>query len=105
MGLEIATKEDFDVFRKALEVEFAKLTQGQRDILNRMDQLIKEAATPQQITSGYIPALEYMKAVGIKRWKFDQLIAERKIKAVKKKRKIYVPVEEEQRFFKDPSVR
>jgi hypothetical protein len=57
------------------------------------------------VQSGYIPALEYMRRVGIKRWKFDQLIAGNKIQAIKKMRKIYVPVEEVERYFKDPDIR
>ena len=46
----------------------------------------------------------YMNAVGIKRWKFNQLIECNKIRTIKKKRKIYVPTGEVERFFLDPSV-
>jgi hypothetical protein len=45
-----------------------------------------------------------MDAVKIRRWKFDQLIAGNLIKTIKKKRKIYVPESEIQRYFTDPSI-
>jgi hypothetical protein len=45
-----------------------------------------------------------MQAVHIRRWKFDQLIAGNKIKAIKKKRKIYVLASEIERYFSDPSI-
>lgn len=51
-----------------------------------------------------ITAVEFMAAVRIKRTKFDRLVAANKIKTIKKKRKIYVPVSEVDRYFRDPSI-
>jgi len=105
MGVEIVTKEDMEAFERKMEADLAKVVKGQQEILDRLGQLKNETSKPMPISSGYIPALEYMRVVGIKRWKFDQLIAENKIRAVKKKRKIYVPVGEVERYFKDPDIR
>jgi hypothetical protein len=52
----------------------------------------------------FLTALEFMNAVHIRRWKFDQLIADNKIKVIKKKRKIYVPATEVDRYFNDESI-
>ena len=53
----------------------------------------------------YITAMEFMAAVRIRRTKFDELVKFGKIKVIKKCRKIYVPVEEVDRYFRDSSVR
>lgn len=105
MGVEIVTKEDLVEFQLAMMAELAKLVQGIADLASILNDLKKEIPSRATITSGYIPAMEYMRAVGIKRWKFDRLIADNKIRAVKKKRKIYVPVGEVERYFKDPNIR
>lgn len=52
----------------------------------------------------YITASEFMAAVRIRRTKFDELVKDRKIRVIKKARKIYVPVEEVERYFTDSSV-
>ena len=52
----------------------------------------------------YITAKEFMEAVRIKRTKFDQLVQTSKIKVIKKRRKIYVPVAEVERYFSDRSI-
>ena len=51
-----------------------------------------------------VTAIEFMEAVRIRRTKFDELISENKIKTIKKKRKIYVPVGKIERYFKDPAI-
>jgi hypothetical protein len=53
----------------------------------------------------FITAIEFMQAVTIKRTKFDELVAKNKIKIIKKKRKIYVPFEEIENYFKNPSIK
>lgn len=53
----------------------------------------------------HITAKEFMAAVKIGRTKFDLLVSTSKIKVIKKKRKIYVPVSEVDRYFTDPNVR
>jgi len=45
-----------------------------------------------------------MKVVRMCRSKFDQLVIAGKIKTIKKRRKIYVPVSEIDRYFSDPSI-
>jgi DNA invertase Pin-like site-specific DNA recombinase len=70
-------------------------------------ELLKQAG---QATNGgpryaeYISAEEFMKECNIKRWKFDQLIAGNLIKTLKKKRKIYVPISEISRYFRDSNI-
>jgi len=51
-----------------------------------------------------ITAKEFMKVVRMCRSKFDQLVIAGKIKTIKKRRKIYVPVSEIDRYFSDPSI-
>lgn len=83
------------------ELQELKLTQVQ--ILEQLQNLQKKSSTPSSI-SNHITAIEFMEAVKICRSKFDKLVASSHIKAVKKKRKIYVPVSEVDRYFRDPSI-
>lgn len=46
-----------------------------------------------------------MDAVQIKRTKFDELVKGSKIKTIKKRRKIYVPVGEVERYFNDSNIK
>ena len=52
----------------------------------------------------YLTAVEFMRAVKICRSKFDQLSATSKIRVIKKKRKLYVPFSEVERYFTDPTI-
>lgn len=82
------------------EADWNQLLAGQEKIL----QLIKElrAAVPSAAAVvPYITAMEFMQAVRIGRTKFDQLVAANKIKTIKKDRKIYVPIGEVERYFKE----
>ncbi len=63
-----------------------------------------QSANPKPVVANHVTAVEFMSAVRIRRSKFDQLVAGNKIKTVKKKRKIYVPVSEIDRYFKDSSI-
>jgi len=45
-----------------------------------------------------------MAAIRIGRTKFDQLVSGSKIKIIKKRRKIYVPASEVDRYFNDPKI-
>lgn len=54
--------------------------------------------------SEYITAKEFMEAVKIRRTKFDRLVQTSRIKTIKKLRKIYVPVAEIDRYFKDSTI-
>lgn len=101
MSVEVVTKAELELVQKQLIGCFEELKTGQKEILVRLDKL---KTTGQGVVPEYIPALDFMKAVGIKRWKFDQLIAGNKIKTIKKKRKIYVPIGEVKRYFVDPDI-
>ena len=54
--------------------------------------------------SEYLTAKEFMEAVNIRRTKFDQLVQTNRIKIIKRLRKIYVPVTEIDRYFKDSTI-
>lgn len=80
------------------EEEWNNLQQSQVEILR----LIKELAGRDNSKGKVVPfitAMEFMTAVRIGRTKFDQLVAESKVKTIKKGRKIYVPIGEVERYF------
>ena len=74
---------------------------SQQDILRQIKEM--NTKVPTAILVKNITAIEFMKAVRIKRTKFDQLVAHNKIKIIKKRRKIYVPITEIERYFSDTS--
>lgn len=82
--------------------ELAQLKLKQEEILTQIQNLQTQKAGT--IPIDFITAKEFMSAVRICRSKFDELIASSKIRTIKKKRKIYVPVSEVQRYFTDPSI-
>ena len=84
------------------EEELANIQSTQREILKQLQSL-------QSFSAGAVPirnitAKEFMSAVRICRSKFDQLVCENKIKTIKKRRKIYVPISEVDRYFLDGSI-
>ena len=85
------------------EVELQQLKLTQVQILEQLQNL-QEKGVKQSSLSNHITAMEFMKAVRICRSKFDKLVASSKIKTVKKKRKIYVPLSEIDRYFLDASI-
>jgi hypothetical protein len=84
--------------------EWDSLKAVQTKILDRLDQINTERPPLKPNFPGYLTAIEFMNAVHIRRSKFDQLVAGNKIKTIKKKRKIYVPDSEVERFFNDPLI-
>lgn len=83
--------------------EWIQFKSNQNEILA----LLKELKVNLKISSipiGYITANEFMEAVRIKRTKFDQLVLASKIRTIKKRRKVYVPVTEIDRYFKDSTI-
>jgi hypothetical protein len=86
------------------EAEWMQLKETQQMILNIVRAYCEPKREIKTHLSGFLTALEFMNAVKIKRWKFDQLIGGNKIKAIKKKRRIYVPVSEVERYFTDPKI-
>jgi hypothetical protein len=85
------------------ESELVSLKASQAEILNELKN-IQAAGRLKTLNPTYVTAKEYMAAVKICRSKFDQLIAGSKIKTIKKRRKIYVPSSEIERYFIDPSI-
>lgn len=82
--------------------EWTDLVTTQQDILRQLKELSnKETGT---VPVKYITAKEFMAAVKIGRTKFDQLVQTNKIRITKKRRKIYVPVSEVERYFTDGSI-
>lgn len=75
------------------------LKKGQEAILKRLNQLGIAGKIVPSIPNPYITAGEFMMAVRIRRWKFNQLVMAGKIMTLKKKRKIYVPKGEIERYF------
>jgi hypothetical protein len=86
----------------AAELEYLK--RGQEQIMERLDQIQAKAPTGEKAPVNYVTAQQFMDAVKIRRWKFDQLIANNLIRTIKKKRKIYLPESEIERYFTDPSI-
>lgn len=80
----------------------AELVTAQQDILQQLKEL--NTRGPTGVPVKHITALEFMEAVRIKRTKFDQLVDLNKIKTIKKRRKIYVPISEIDRYFNDPAI-
>jgi len=99
MGVEVLTKGELEGLLQGVEGELKRLREIQEKVLGQLERLSAPTAVAE-----FIPALEFMRAVGIKRWKFDQLVAANMIKTIKKKRKIYVALREVQRYFMDPSI-
>jgi len=83
--------------------DLAQLKTSQQEILQQLKEL--NSKRPGGPAVKYITAKEFMKAVSIGRTKFDQLVNTNKIKVVKKRRKIYVPIVEVDRYFTDTGIR
>ena len=83
------------------EAELNLLKSSLQDIKQQLQDLKENKQTAVK----FITAKEFMAAVRIRRTKFDELVKLGRIKAIKKSRKIYVPVEEVDRYFSDSSVR
>jgi hypothetical protein len=82
--------------------EWAAIKNTQQEILQQLKglQTAKQAGIP----VNYITAKEFMATVRIGRTKFDELVATNKIKVIKKRRKIYLPLGEVERYFTDRSI-
>jgi len=89
------------VFVMIPETELSLLKTSLQDIQQQLKSLNGKETTAVK----HITAIEFMAAVRIRRTKFDELVKFGKIKVIKKRRKIYVPVEEVERYFSDSSVR
>jgi len=82
--------------------EWVGLVTTQQDILLQLRELNTKGAT--SIPLKHITAQEFMTAVRIRRTKFNELMAANKIRTIKKRRKIYVPISEVERYFNDPTI-
>jgi hypothetical protein len=84
--------------------ELESLKRGQQQIIDQLDQFKQSWLNRNNPSQQYITSKEFMEAVRIRRWKFDQLISTNMLKTIKKKRKIYVLASEVGRYFTDPSI-
>jgi len=84
--------------------ELEQIKSTQQDILIQIQRLHDSKVSTSKNTGDYLTAKEFMAAIKICRSKFDQLVSENKIRTIKKKRKIYVPSTEVERYFTDPSI-
>jgi hypothetical protein len=84
------------------EEDLALLKNTQQEILQQLKELHSKG--PRGVSVKNIAAKEFMAAVRIGRTKFDQLVSTSKIRIIKKRRKIYVPVSEVDRYFTDPGI-
>lgn len=82
--------------------ELQIIKDAQQEILQLLK--TKQDSSPSALIIKHITAKEFMNAVRIKRTKFDQLVQANKIKIIRKKRKIYVPVSEIDRYFSDSRI-
>jgi hypothetical protein len=83
------------------EAELNMLKATLQDIQQQLKNVHGRAVEPVK----YLTAIEFMAAVRIRRTKFDELVKFSKINVIKKRRKIYVPIEEVDRYFKDSSIK
>jgi hypothetical protein len=81
--------------------DIESIKKSQQDILNKLEELDKKDKSSQVLNNPYVTAIEFMQAVRIRRWKFNCLVSSEKIMSIKKKRKIYVPKGEIDRYFSD----
>jgi len=72
--------------------------------LQNIQQQLLDLKGNRQTAVKFMTAIEFMAAVRIRRTKFDELVKSGKINVIKKRRKIYVPVEEVERYYNDSSV-
>ena len=80
-----------DSFLLVGRTEIEAIKNCQFEILKKLNELVKTNQNHDVFDSPYVTALEFMKAVRIRRWKFNCLVKSGNIKTMKKKRKIYVP--------------
>jgi hypothetical protein len=83
--------------------ELSNLQSTQLEILRQLQSL--QSLTSPTVPLRHITAKEFMTAVRICRSKFDQLVSQNKIRIIRKRRKIYVPISEVDRYFSDPSIK
>jgi SAM-dependent MidA family methyltransferase len=89
-GILLVSRQDMEVLKK-----------GQQEILQRLERLETDTKAKANASAPYITANEFMQAVRIRRWKFNCLVVSGKIRTLKKRRKIYVPRGEVDRYFKE----
>jgi hypothetical protein len=90
-----------DAFILVGKQDIETLKKTQQDILKKLEELNSNKRTSIASNSPYITAIEFMQAIRIRRWKFNCLVSSGKIMSIKKKRKIYVPKGEIERYFSE----
>jgi len=94
-----------EITLKVPSEDLASIMDEIRKMTAKLDEIKFAMSTERRVGARFITASEFMEAVKIKRWKFDQLIGQNKIRTIKKERKIYVLATEVDRYFMDPDVR
>ena len=84
------------------EEEWDRIKNAHQEILVLIRELAVKGTGGMPVKN--ITAMEFMAAVRIGRTKFDQLVPTSKSRIIKKRRKIYVPLTEVERYFNDPSI-
>ena len=90
-----------DTFILVGKQDMETLKKTQLDILRKLEELNNNGKSTAILQSPYLTAIEFMQAVRIRRWKFNCLVSSGKIMSIKKKRKIYVPKGEIERYFSE----
>jgi hypothetical protein len=90
-----------DTFILVGKQDIENLKRTQQDILRKLEELNNNGKSTAILQSPYVTANEFMQAVRIRRWKFNCLVSSGKIMSIKKKRKIYVPKGEIERYFQE----
>jgi len=93
-----------DIIVKIPDDQLDSLKSELQKIVSTLEQIKVALSTERRVGARFITAAEFMEAVKIKRWKFDQLIASNNIHTLKKKRKVYVLATEVERYFSDPNI-
>ncbi len=93
-----------DIIVKIPDNQLDSLKSELQKIVSTLEQIKIALTTERRAGARFITAAEFMEAVKIKRWKFDQLIANNKIHTLKKKRKVYILATEVERYFSDPNI-
>lgn len=80
--------------------EFEQLKKNQLKILHLIEEKLKfeSIKSTKNSTSGYISVQEFCDALSISRCTFDTLREEGQIKVFQKRRRIYIPKEEVERY-------
>ena len=90
------------VFVMLPQEQWEALQSQQKEIYTMLQELHSKG--PGGIPVRYITAQAFMEQCGIHRSKFDELRRKGMIRVIKKKRKLYLPINEVERFYTDNNI-